>query len=342
MALVVVNGAYSKNLVLTNMVYQGTVLGPPLWNSYFADARLVAEAEGLDDTFFADDLNLFRAFPTSTANDLITNSLEEGQAAVHTWGVKNQVQFDAGKESFHILHRRRPKGESFKIMGILWDTKLTMLAECQEVAARAGWKLKTLLRTRRFYTTSELVILYKSHVLPVLEFPTPAVFHAASSVFELLDKVQGRFLCEVGLTPEDVLLFFHLAPSCCRRDMAALGLIHRAALGLGPPHFLKWFFPCGRTATYQTRLQTMKHNKQLHEHTRGCHTELLKRSLLGQVVVYNKLPQAVVDASTVKVFQRRLQATLKQNMQRERRVDIYGYARFKRTPWQQTYSTRVG
>ena len=43
---------------------------------------------GLEDTFFADDLNLFRAFPASTANNLITETLEEGQAAVHTWGGK--------------------------------------------------------------------------------------------------------------------------------------------------------------------------------------------------------------------------------------------------------------
>ena len=120
------------------MVYQGTVLGPPLWNCYFADARLVAEAEGFQDTFFADDLNLYKAFPSNTAGHAVYNALGQCQASLHTWGEKNQVLFDASKESKHILHRRRPEGDNFRILGVLWDPKLTMLEECQEVARRAG------------------------------------------------------------------------------------------------------------------------------------------------------------------------------------------------------------
>ena len=109
-----------------------------------------------------------------------------------------------------MLHRRRPEGEDFKILGVLWDPKLTMDKQCQEVARRAGWKLKTLLKTKRYYNTRELVGLYKCHVLPVLEFSTPAVYHAATTTLDLLDRVQRRFLREVGLTEEDALLSFNL------------------------------------------------------------------------------------------------------------------------------------
>ena len=38
-AQVVVGGAYSVQADLANMVYQGTVWGPPLWNVFFEDAR---------------------------------------------------------------------------------------------------------------------------------------------------------------------------------------------------------------------------------------------------------------------------------------------------------------
>ena len=34
-AQVVVNGAFSEPLTLENEVFQGTVLGPPLWNTFF-------------------------------------------------------------------------------------------------------------------------------------------------------------------------------------------------------------------------------------------------------------------------------------------------------------------
>ena len=330
LATVVVDGAFSREMLLENMVYQGTVWGPPLWNTYFADARFVAEAEGFNDTFFADDLNLFRAFPSTASNRTVKEALEDCQTALHKWGERNQVAFDAGKESQHILHRRHPEGENFRILGVLWDTKLTMLAECQEVAARAGWKLKTLLRTRRFFSLKDLVNLYKSHVLPILEFPTPALFHAATSVLELLDKVQRRFLREVGLSDTEALLRYNLAPLEARRDIAGLGLIHRTVLGQGPPQFHKWFFLETRVPAYLTRLQTSKHTRHLHDWLgEGRQTELLRRSLLGQVRTYNKLAQEEVDCKTVKTFQRTLQNKLKLKTRREE------------DSWQRTFSCRI-
>ena len=211
--------------------------------------------------------------------------------------------------------------------------------ECQEVAQRAGWKLKTLLRTRRFFSTKELVSLYKSHVLPVLEFPTPAVFHAATSVLELLDKIQRRFLREVGLTEVDALLYFNLAPLNCRRDIAALGLIHRTVLGEGPEHFQEWFFVTEREPAYPTRFQEQKHNKQLYSYLHGKQTELLKRSLLGQVQVYNNLRQQEVESKTVKLFQRKLQSRLKEEATRQLQ-DLGNYTTKLKKPWQLLFSTR--
>ena len=137
-AAVVVDGKFSKEMILTNMVYQGTVWGPPLWNCYFGDSRLVAEEEGFHDTFFADDLNLYKVFPSQTGTEMVTEALDECQARLHTWGGMNQVVFDPAKESKHVLHRRKPKGESFCILGVLWDVKLTMLLQRQKVAQRAG------------------------------------------------------------------------------------------------------------------------------------------------------------------------------------------------------------
>ena len=154
--------------------------------------------------------------------------------------------------------------------------------------------------------------LFKCHVLPVLEFPTPAVYHAATTLLDSLDRVQRRFLREVGLSEEEALLNHNLAPLNTRRDMAALGLIHRTVLGLGPPHFRTWFFPATTTPhNHATRRQTPKHNKQLHDYLQGNHTELLRRSLLRQVRVYNSLSQSTVDANSVSLFQHRLQCELK-------------------------------
>ena len=219
--------------------------------------------------------------------------------------------FDASKESLHVLHRRKPDGELFKGLGVLWDTKLKLDAEVHEVAARANWKLSTLLRAKRFFSTPALVGMYKSQVLPTVEFPTPAVYHCEATTLDQLDRVQKRFLRAVGLTAEEALVQYKLAPLQARRDMAMLGLVHRTVLGHGPEHFNKLFFTAGGpTHSYNTNYQAGKHSKQLYDYLDGSHTELLRRSALGLTRTYNQLPQATVDTQTVRAFQRSLQEGL--------------------------------
>ena len=45
-AQVIVEGAASDQFVIRNTVFQGTVLGPPLWNTFFSDVLLPAEHDG--------------------------------------------------------------------------------------------------------------------------------------------------------------------------------------------------------------------------------------------------------------------------------------------------------
>ena len=56
---VVVQGAESEPFVLEDSVFQGTVLGPPLWNVFFSDVAIPAKALGGKEAMFADDLNVF-------------------------------------------------------------------------------------------------------------------------------------------------------------------------------------------------------------------------------------------------------------------------------------------
>ena len=103
-----------------------------------------------------------------------------------------------------------------------------------EVVHKASSRLCCLLRCRRFYSVADLVLQYKAQVLSYIEYRTPAIYHAADTHLDKLDAVQCRFLKEVGVSPLEALVDFHLAPLCARRDIAMLGVIHRAACGGGP------------------------------------------------------------------------------------------------------------
>eukprot|EP00969_Alexandrium_andersonii_P209411 9249288-Alexandrium_andersonii.AAC.1 len=63
----------------------------------------------------------------------------------------------------------------------------TCVTEC-------GWRIRALLRARRYHTNAELVQLYKSHVLAYAEYRTAVIAHAASSTLTPLDALQSRFL----------------------------------------------------------------------------------------------------------------------------------------------------
>ena len=111
------------------------------------------------------------------------------------------------------------------------------------------------MRPKRFFTLHELVRLYKCQALSYIKASLPGYHHAAPSVLGAIDRVQRRFLREVGLRDEQALLDFNLAPLRCRRDIAMLGLLHRVALREAPSQLLPTSDPshsAGDQVSYST------------------------------------------------------------------------------------------
>ena len=311
-AHVIVGGAQSHPMELLNQVFQGTVWGPPLWNLFFEDARLCLEVIHFAVMVFADDLNAFKQFPNSVDNGSIMSELETAQNNLHQWGRANRVCFDAGKESSHVLSHREPAGGNFKILGVNFDCKLLMTDAVMDVAIECGWKLERLLHSKRFFNGKELISLYKAHVLSFIEYRTSAIYHASTSTLSSVDRVQERMLGIAGASELEALFVHNLAPLRTRRDIAMLGVIHRAALGEGPKQLQSFFFAATRTGGRRTRLQCNRHFRQLHEYKDGHHTDYIGRSILGLVSIYNLLPWSVVTADGVSKFQTALQNLVKE------------------------------
>ena len=74
-AHIAVAGSNSVSFDMQNMVYQGTIWGPPFWNCYYADAKLALQKMDFTEIIFADDLNGFKEFANSTSNDDIFDEL---------------------------------------------------------------------------------------------------------------------------------------------------------------------------------------------------------------------------------------------------------------------------
>ena len=318
-ALVLVGGESSAELELKNTVFQGTVLGPSLWNTFFKDVRTAAESTGGRESKFADDLSVTKEYNKSTKNEEVLADLQRCQQNVHQWGEANRVEFDPTKEEFAVVHHREGEGPDFRLLGPVFDSKLLMHKAVQKVLGKARPKLQALLQTQRFYSTGAMVEQFETHLLCTLESCNAAIYHAADSVLEPLGHVQETFLRKVGLTKEEAFLEYNLGTLSWRRDAAMLGLLHKCTLGQAHPR-LRELFPSvtRQPAVYSTRYAERRHSKQLLERCTGDFLELTRRSLFGLVRVYNFLPELVVQTDTVKEFQALLTATAKEHCRQGR------------------------
>ena len=69
----------SDIMVSANMVFQGTVLGPPLWSVFFSDVATAARRTGGLENVFADDLNVFKRFNASVPNEAVVVDMRDCQ-----------------------------------------------------------------------------------------------------------------------------------------------------------------------------------------------------------------------------------------------------------------------
>ena len=224
-AKVVVGGSFSEAFPLKNQVFQGTVLGPKLWNTFFADIKNVLTLVDLILLLFADDLNAYKLFPRSVSNEVILEQLKRGQSECHKWGSVSQVEFERTKEIFTVIDKDDPFGPGFKLLGIFFDPVLSMQLTLNILKGKVDAKLRCLFRIRKFYSLKQYLTIYKTQIWSSLEWATPGIFHCTKTQLDVLDGVQRRFLSFVRLSPSEAFLSHNLAPLSLRRSIAMLGFI---------------------------------------------------------------------------------------------------------------------
>ena len=306
-AKVIVNGADSAEFVLENMIFQGTVLGPNLWNIFFADVHEPAESTGCKERKFADDLTTFKSFERSTSNDDILLDLASCQCSVHAWGERNRVTFEPSKEEFVVLDPHDGTGGPFRLLGPAIDNKLRMNLAIDKLFRKAKPKARALLRCKRFYDVAEMLCLYKAHVRSQIEWCNSAIYHAARSLLARLDGIQTSFIGNLGLDVRNAFLDFQLAPLELRRDIGMLGALWKIAHGTAHKLLRELFPMCGFVSMlHNTRGAARRHNLRFVDRCVGDQLEQFSRSLFGLVRVWNDLPVYIVEITSVKAFQSKL------------------------------------
>ena len=228
--------------------------------------------------------------------------LHECKKNVHRWGSTNRVRFDAAKEHIVLLHPSEHHGETFKLLGCPVDPDLRMNSAIEQVLSKIRPKATAILRTRAYYTTADLILQFKGHIWGFIEANMGGYFHAASTLLDKIDGVQNHFLRQLDVTSEQAYLEFNFAPPSLRRNIAALGFLHKRVLGQCHRNLIQ-LLPLWADRFSEPRGRG--HSRQLYAHwvEIKCWRSLWNRSIFGMVDTYNDLPQHVVDAPSVSTFQ---------------------------------------
>ena len=142
---------------IANSVFQGTVLGPPLWNAFFGDVAVPAKSTGGQEELFADDLTVFQKFERSLPVEGVKTELDKCKKNVHKWGATNRVSFDPIKEHVVILHPTVGHGETFRLLGCMIDTDLRMHSCIEQLLSKIRPKITVILRIRGYYNVPDLI-----------------------------------------------------------------------------------------------------------------------------------------------------------------------------------------
>ena len=250
--------------------------------------------------------------------DFVFDELREVQTRTHAWGRRNQVQFDPAKELFCVIHPTQGSGDDFKLLGTHFDCALTMQPCIEGILSKIRPKIRALIRLRHLYSPVAMLGQYKCHIWGLKEYSNGAIIVATASQLKRLDKVQRGYLHELGMSDAEAFVEYNFAPPSLRRSIGLLGLLHKRMLGKCHPglcHLLP--FASGVDANY--------HSKALHPFAdkQDYQARLYRRSLFAYILMYNRLPQALVDMPSVKSFQSKLTALAKHRAQ----TDLEGWRR---------------
>ena len=203
------------------------------------------------------------------------------------------------------MHPSENHGAPFKLLGPTRDPDLRMHTCIDQLLSNIRSKSTAILRTRAYYSSHDLVGQYKCHVWGLVEANCGAYFHATNTLLDKIAQVQRSFLTKLELSEKQAFLEFNFAPTDLRRNIAILGALHKRVLGLCHPSFVK-LLPWHRDRFPED--SSDGHDKKLYGHRLEAkfHPALFSRSIFAMIDIYNVLPQYVVDAASVSIFQHRL------------------------------------
>jgi hypothetical protein len=310
-----VGGSFSAARLMTSGVPQGSVLGPLLFVIFIDDIDLGLNSRVIK---FADDIKLLSTFVTEVpripSTALLQNDLHRVSEWCRTWLLDLNLAkcscvhfgYNNPEMNYYLYGETVQSVKSVTDLGVKIMATLKPSIHCLHVVSRAHRLLSTIKLAFRFLDVQSLTILYKSFVLPVLEYACvawcPYYIPYYIKDIEALEKVQRRFTRILPdfrhLEYEDRLSKYNLTSLYARRLGHDLTLVFKLVRGFIDLDSSQFF-----NVTLNTRTRGHRYRIKM------CHSRLdVRKYFFSNRIVshWNSLPLTCVEATSVKSFKKAL------------------------------------
>jgi hypothetical protein len=194
-------GVLSETGEITRGVPQGSVIAPLLFNLYYSG--IVSCFAERDILLYADDTVII-----SSSTDIIStiSKLSESALIVERYLQSMSMRLNTGKSYYMMFNVPAELGkgslttanwsiqrvESFKYLGIWFDSDLSFNVHCTKLIAHAKSKLYILLRYPRYRNHGEWRILFYAYILPLFLYGTECYMHCGVSLRQKLEHLYRK------------------------------------------------------------------------------------------------------------------------------------------------------
>ena len=196
---VLFKGATSTWFDVLSGIPQGSVLGPCLFNLFIND--LIYQPNS-PTVLFADDTLLYRLIHSTRDEQILQQDIHR----VHSWCIANKMRINIKKSKVMRITWSRNPGipnyfyneqqldivSEYKYLGIIINNKLTWHTHVEYIIRKANRLLGFISSVSKSLSQFAFFSVYKSLVIPVLEYGQPAWQLHTALLSNKLEQIQRR------------------------------------------------------------------------------------------------------------------------------------------------------
>ena len=308
---VCLHGVCSSYSELRAGLPQGSLLGPLLFNIFINDLNYAVPDVSL--RLYADDTTLYASDVSPITLQFVVNG---GLSRLSEWFDSNYLLINNAKTQalpigpckydFDLFLNGSgvTKFPTISILGVKLDSMLNFKEHISSQLKKAYAKAGALRRIRRFVPMDVMLALYKSFILPHLEYCSPLLLGVGKVLAHKIESANHYILRTLtghgkSLSYQELLNICKLDTLECRRKQQSLILLFKCIRNLGPK-YIRDFFSI-RETSYNLRgngvnlcIPKFNLNFMRNSFTYKC------------AQLWNKLPEDVKLADNVDIFKAKL------------------------------------